>query len=440
MRPIIMTLLIIFSYQSFGNVQQFKLDNGLKIIVEEDHRAPVVISMIWYNIGSADEPGGITGISHALEHLMFKGTKKYPLGVFSKTFTNLGGQINAFTTNDFTAYYEKIAAINLDTSFKLEADRMQNLIIDKEEFNKEIKVIEEERRLRTNDNPQALTFERFLATAHLSSPYHHPVIGWMSDIKQLQVEDARTWYKKYYSPNNATLVVVGDVTASKVRNLAEKYFGKIPKQQLEERKPQIEPPLLGKKIVEIHAPAEVPLLMLGFNCPTLKTTTLKNIHAPYALELIAGILAAGDSGRVNTQLVHGKKVASSIDVYYNLFARYQTEFIIYGSPSESHKPAELKDGILAEIKKLQDELVSDTELKRIKTQIIAQKTFEKDSVFGKALEIGLLETVGLGWQTKDKYVKQINAVNAEEIQQVAKLYFNENNMTEALLIPLSDKE
>ncbi len=440
MRAIIMTLLIIFSYQSFGNVQQFKLDNGLKILVEEDHRAPVAISIIWYNIGSADEPGGITGISHALEHLMFKGTKKYPLGVFSKTFANLGGQINAFTTNDYTAYYEKIAATNLDTSFKLEADRMQNLIIDKNEFAKEIKVIEEERRLRTNDNPQALTFERFLATAHLSAPYHHPVIGWMSDIKQLTVEDARRWHKKYYAPNNATLVVVGDVTASKVYQLAEKYFGKIPKQQIEERKSQIEPPLLGKKSVEIHAPAEVPLLMLGFNCPTLKTRTAKNILDPYALELIAGILAAGDSGRVNIQLVHGKKVASSIDVYYNLYARFQTEFVIYGAPSQSHKPEELKEGILAQIKKLQKELVSDTELKRVKTQIIAQKTFEKDSVFGKALEIGLLETVGLGWQIRDIYVEKINDISAQEIQHVAKLYFNENNMTEALLIPLSNKE
>ena len=435
MRIVLMTLLTLFSWQAFCQVEQFTLDNGLKILVKEDHRAPVAVTMVWYNVGSADEPGGITGTSHALEHLMFKGTKKYPLGVFSKTIAAIGGQENAFTSNDYTAYFEKIAARNLAVSFELEADRMQNLLLDKTEFEKEMRVIQEERRLRTDDNPQALTFERFLASAHLTAPYNHPVIGWMSDLQQMRVSDARTWYQRFYAPNNATLVVVGDVNTANVYALAKKYFGPLKKSPQPERRPQKEPPRLGKKTVDVHAPAQVPLLMLGFTVPTVKTTMPENFIDPYALELIAGILDAGDSGRVSSQLVRGKQIASDIDVSYNLYARYQTEFILYGTPSQSHTPAELREGILTEIKRLQTEPMNEKELQRVKTQIIAQKTFERDSIFGQAMELGLLETIGLGWQTAEKYVDRINTVTIKQIQNTAQHYFQENNMTEALLIP-----
>lgn len=248
MRKILFTLLMVLSCQTFSQVQEFILNNGLKILVKEDHRAPIAVSMIWYNVGSADEPGGITGVSHAIEHMMFKGTEKFPLGVFSKTIAEMGAQANAFTNNDYTAFFEKIDASKLATSFELEADRMNHLLLDANEFAKEIKVIQEERRLRTDDNPQALAFERFLATAHLSAPYHHPVIGWMNDLKQMKVEDVREWYKKYYAPNNATLVVVGDVNPEQVRALAENYFGALPKQPVPERKLKREPPELGKKL------------------------------------------------------------------------------------------------------------------------------------------------------------------------------------------------
>ena len=435
MRFMLLTLLTLLSCQTFSQVREFTLNNGLKIIVKEDHRSPAAVSMIWYNVGSADEPGGITGVSHALEHLMFKGTKKYPLGVFSKTISSLGGQENAFTNNDYTAFFEKIAATNLATSFELEADRMQNLLLDEEEFSKEMKVIREERRLRTDDNPQAMTFERFLSTAHLTAPYNHPVIGWMVDLKQLQARDAGAWYHHYYAPNNATLVVVGDVNPDHVFALANKYFGPLQQHPQTTRRPQMEPPSLGKKTITVHAPGQLPLLMLGFTVPGVTTTTPEKKADPYALEIIASILDAGNNGRLTTQLVRGQQIASDIEIFYNLYARYQTQFVLYGLPSQSNTMVKLKKGILGELNRLKTEPVPMKELQRIKTQIIAQKTFEKDSIFNQAMELGLLETVGLGWKTAEFYVSQINSITPEQLQKTAQRYFQENNMTEALLIP-----
>ena len=325
-------------------------------------------------------------------------------------------------------------------SLKLEADRMENLLLDQAEFDKEINVIQEERRLRTDDNPQALTFERFLATAHLTAPYNHPVIGWMSDLKQMRVSDARDWYQRFYHPNNATLVVVGDVKGTDVYALAKNYFGALGKRPRLERRPQIEPARLGKKSVDVHAPAQVPMIMLGYTVPTVGTTSSKNTMDPYALEVLASILDAGNSARISVNLVRGKQVASNVDVFYNLYARYQTQFVLYGTPSQNHTTGELETGIINEIKRLQTEPVNAKELQRIKTPIIAQKTFERDSIFGQAMELGLLETVGLGWQTAEKYVDRINGVTAEQVQQVAQRYFQENNMTVALLIPSASND
>lgn len=437
MRKILFTLLMVLSCQIFSQVQEFILNNGLKILVKEDHRAPIAVSMIWYKVGSADEPGGITGVSHAIEHMMFKGTEKFPLGVFSKTIAAIGGQANAFTNNDYTAFFEKVDASKLATSFELEADRMNHLILDAHEFAQEIKVIQEERRIRTDDNPQALAFERFLATAHFSAPYHHPVIGWMSDLQQMNVEDLRQWYKKYYAPNNATLVVVGDVNPEQVRLLAEHYFGALPRHTLAERKLQKEPPVLGKKSVHIQAPAKLPLLMLGYSVPSIPTA--QKAYEPYALEVIAGILDAGESSRFAKHLIRGTHVAAGAETYYNLYARYQTQFIIYGTPSQNHTVGDLKKAFLKQLDDLKKNQIDRQELQRIKNQIIAQKTFEKDSVFGQASELGLLETIGLGWQKAGDYTNAIDAVTPEQIQQTAQHYFQGKNRTTALLEPQKQK-
>lgn len=435
MRAAFLFLLVLISCPCFSQVHEFKLDNGLKILVKEDHRAPVAVSMVWYNIGSADEPGGITGISHALEHIMFKGTAKYPLGIFSQTIAAVGGQENAFTNYDYTAYFEKIAADQLPISFELEADRMQNLLLDATEFSKEIKVIREERRLRTDDNPQALAFERYLATAHLSAPYHHPVIGWMSDISQITIQDLKEWYERFYAPDNATLVVVGDVNPEKVRSLAQHYFGKISKKANYQRKSQAEPPSLGPKYTQIDAPAQLPLLMFGYPVPSVKTA--KIAWEPYALEVIAGILDAGESARFAKNIIRGSYIASGADSFYNLYTRHPTQFIFFGIPSQSHTIDEVKAALLKEINRLQTEPVDPTELQRVKTQILAQKTYEKDSIFGQAMELGLLETIGLGWKASEGYIDNINSITAEQIQQAANRYFQEKSMTEARLIPVA---
>lgn len=434
MRTAFLVLLSLLSWQCFSQIHEYKLDNGLKILIKEDHRAPVAVSMVWYNIGSADEPGGITGISHALEHIMFKGTAKYPLGIFSQTIAAVGGQENAFTNYDYTAYFEKIAADQLPISFELEADRMQNLLLDATEFSKEIKVIQEERRLRTDDNPQALAFERYLASAHLSAPYHHPVIGWMSDIGQITIKDLKEWYDRFYAPDNATLVVVGDVNPEKVKDLAQQYFGKINKKANYQRKPQAEPPSLGSKYTQIYAPAQLPLLMFGYPAPSVKTA--KTAWEPYALEVIAGILDAGESARFTKNIIHGSYIASGANTFYNLYTRYPTQFIFFGIPSQSHTVDEVKAALVQEIKRLQTEPVSPAELQRVKTQILSQKTYEKDSIFGQAMELGLLETIGLGWKKSEEYIDNINNISAEQIQQVANRYFQENAMTEARLIPV----
>ena len=416
-------------------IQKYSLDNGLKILVKEDHRAPVVVSMIWYNAGPAADPGGITGVSHALELMMFKGTSQYPLGIFSKTIAALGGQENAMTNYDYTAYFEKIAAVELPVAFELEADRMQNLLLNTHEFNKEIKVIREERRLRTEDNPEAMTFEHYMAAAHLTEPYHHPIIGWMGDLNEMKLDDVKAWYDNFYTPNNATLVVVGDVNGPKVAELANLYFGKLKRRLDYQRKKQIEPTNLGPKFIEIHAPAKLPMLMMGYTVPSA-TTAKKNVE-PYALELAAGILDAGKNARFSKNLIRGSHIASSAQTYYNLYSRYQTQFILLGTPAQNHNHDELKRLFLKEIKRLQNEPISENELERVKTQIIAQKTFEKDSIFGQAMEMGLLETVGLSSETAETFTNKIRRITAQQVQEVAKRYFRDNAITEARLYPSS---
>ncbi|RMG55212.1 MAG: insulinase family protein, partial [Gammaproteobacteria bacterium] len=252
-----------------GRIHQYRLRNGMQVIVREDHRAPVVQSMVWYRVGSSFEHSGITGISHVLEHMMFKGTKRYPGGSFSRIISENGGQENAFTSYDYTAYYQYLAADRLEVALKLEADRMRNLTLAEKDFLKEVEVVKEERRLRTEDNPDALTLERFLATAWMNGPYHNPVIGWMTDLDSLTIEDLKDWYRRWYAPNNAILVVVGDVDPTRVLALARRYFGVLPAEPLSTPKPRTEVEQHGERRITVHAPAEVPYLIMGWKAPHL---------------------------------------------------------------------------------------------------------------------------------------------------------------------------
>jgi zinc protease len=416
-----------------GNVHEYHLDNGLKLIVKEDHRAPIVTSQVWYKVGSGYEHLGITGISHALEHMMFRGTPKYPQGQFSQIISEHGGEQNAFTSYDYTGYYQELAADKLPISFELEADRMQNLSIADADFAKEIQVVMEERRMRTEDNPQRLTFERLLATAFVTNPYHNPVVGWMNDLQTMTAADLRQWYKTWYAPNNAIVVVVGDVKPEAVYELAQKYFGPLKSSKIPVAKPQnpVEP--LEERRVVVKAPGKLPWIMLAYNVPVVKTT--KTAWEPYALDVLSGILSAGNSGRLDTQLVRAKQIATNAGASYNGFSRLDGLFTVEATPAQGHTTDQLKAALLDQLESVKKNLVTPEELQRIKAQVIAQKIYQKDSISAQAQEIGSLEAVGLSWKEGDAYVKNIEAVTAEQVRAVAQKYLVDNRLTVAEFQP-----
>ncbi|UCC56769.1 MAG: insulinase family protein [Gammaproteobacteria bacterium] len=417
-----------------GSVHEYQLDNGLKLIVKEDHRAPVVVSQVWYRVGASYEHDGITGISHVLEHMMFKGTKNHAPGEFSRIISENGGSQNAFTSDDYTAYFQRLEKSRLPVSFELEADRMRNLELTEEEFRKEIKVVMEERRMRTDDKPTSYTYEQFNATAFTSSSYRIPVIGWMNDLENMELADLQEWYERWYAPNNAIVVVVGDVEAEDVLALATQYFGPLKPEKINPPKPRVEPDQEGPRKLTVRQPAEVPYLVVGYKVPVLKTAA--EDWEPYALDVLAGILDGGDSARLARELVRGSQVASSTGASYDLYDRQPSLFLFDGTPSNSHSIDDLQQALLEQIARLQDEPVTDEELGRVKAQVVASNIYEQDSVFYQGMKIGQLESVGLDWQLEDQYVNRINAVTAEQVQAVARKYLVENRRTIAMLDPL----
>ena len=417
-----------------AEVQEFKLDNGLKIVVQEDHRAPVVVSQVWYRAGALDEVNGKTGVAHVLEHMMFKGTKTVPAGKFSRLIAAAGGKENAFTAQDQTTYYQQLEKSNLPLSMKLEADRMANLNLTDEEFAKEIKVVMEERRWRTEDKPQSKVNEQFNSTIYHVHPYGRPVVGWMNDLENMTADDAREWYKTWYAPNNATLVVVGDVNAQEVLKLAKQYFGPLKAHAIPARKPQVEPEQKGERRVIVKAQAKLPYVLMGFHVPTLQDAD-KDVE-PYALEILAGVLNGNASARLNQNLVRQTQIAIDVDAGYDMVQRgRQSIFVLDGTPSEGKSVAELEAAILNEIEKIKTGGVTEEELQRVKAQVIAADVYQRDSMFYQAMQIGNLETAGFSWRILKDYPAKLQAVTAEQVQLVAKKYFNKDNLTVATLDP-----
>ncbi len=414
-------------------VQGFQLHNGLKILVIENHRAPVVVSQIWYKVGGSYEHDGITGLSHVLEHMMFKGTRAHPAGAFSEIIAANGGRENAFTSMDYTAYFQRIANDRLALCLELEADRMHNLLLDEKEFLKEIEVIKEERRLRTDDKPMALAYERFNAVAYTNSPYRHPVIGWMEDLDNLTIEDVRRWYQTWYAPNNATLVVAGDVDAGEVFRLAKKYFAAIPMSTIPGLKPRREARQYGTQRVTVQVPAKVPYLIMGYKAPGLLTA--ENRQDAYALEVLAGLLDGGNSARLSRNLVRGRQIATSAGAGYNLSARHETLLTLSAVPTDAVSLDELEAALRDEVEKLKTTLVSPEELERVKAQVVASTIYQQDSTFYQAMEVGVLETIGLPWSVKDEYVPRIQSVTAEQVREVANRYLLDSRLTVATLLP-----
>jgi len=415
-------------------VQSFTLSNGLKILVIENHRAPVVVSQIWYKVGASYEHDGITGVSHVLEHMMFKGTEAHPSGEFSEIVAANGGDENAFTSQDYTAYFQKIANDRLELCLELEADRMRNLVLEEKDFLKEVEVVKEERRLRTDDKPTALTYERFNAVAYTNSPYRRPIIGWMEDLDTLTIEDVRSWYKTWYAPNNATLVVAGDVQAGDVFRLAKQYFGQLSVSEIPETKPRREAKQYGTQRLTVEVPAKIPYLVMGYKAPVYGQVEDK--WEVYALEVLAGVLDGGDSARLSKNLVRGQQIASSAGASYGMTGRHETLFVLSAIPNDEVAIDVIEFALREEVNVLKTQLADEKELQRIKAQVVAEQVFMQDSTFYQAMEVGTLETIGLPWQLKDEYVENILAVTAEQVKQVANKYLTDDRLTVAVLDPL----
>jgi zinc protease len=417
-----------------AQAQEFRLKNGMKIIVKEDHRAPTVAQMVWYKVGSVDEVNGATGVAHALEHMMFKATKHLKVGEFSSKVAALGGRENAFTSRDYTAYFQQIEKSRLSAVMALEAERMANLRFDPAEFAKEIKVVMEERRWRTDDQPAGLLNEAQNAAAFVAHPYHHPIVGWMDDLEHMTVADVKAWYERWYAPNNATLIVAGDVDAQQVLRLAEKYFGPIPAKKMPVLKPQNEPEQRGIRRVTVKAPAENPYVSLAFKAPALRD--VEKDDDAYALDVLAAVLDGYDNARLNAQLVRTDRVANNVGAGYDDITRGPGIFTLEGTPAAGVSTEQLEAALRAEVTKIAQQGVSEQELQRVKTQLIASQIYKRDSIFGQAMEIGVLEMTGISHKNIDRMLERLKAVSAQQVQAVAKKYFGDDQLTVATLAPL----
>jgi zinc protease len=409
------------------------LSNGMRVIVKSDHRAPVVVSMVWYRIGSVDEVNGATGVAHVLEHMMFKGTKEVPSGEFSRIIAGAGGRENAFTGRDYTGYFQTLHKSQLPLALRLEADRMANIVLSEEEFRREARVVMEERRWRTDDRPRALVYERLMATALMAHPYRHPVIGWMSDIENMRVEYARAFYETWYSPNNAILVIVGDVKPEEVFTLAEQYFGKHPPKNLPARKPQDEPPQLGLKRLTVKAPAELPYVLMAYRVPALRDP--HQDWEPYALEMLANVLDGNDAARFPRTLVRTERLANSAGASYDGIGLGPAMFYLDGVPSDGRTAAQLEEALRREVRKVAEEGVSEDELKRIRAQVVAAHVYQRDSMFFQARQMGSMETSGLSYKTPDVMLEKLKQVTPAQVQEVARKYFGDDQLTVAYLDP-----
>lgn len=417
-----------------AEVAQFQLDNGLMVLVKEDHRAPVVTSQVWYKVGASYEPEGITGVSHILEHMMFKGTAKLKPGEFSKIVARLGGSENAFTSQDYTAYFQNIEASHLGRMFELEAQRMGYLKLDDGEFQKERQVVLEERRMRVEDKPESRLQERFDAIAYDVNPYRRPVIGWQKDIESYQLSELQHWYNQWYSPNNATLVVVGDVKPEAVFALAKEKFGCLPIRPTGSHKPSQELlPVGEKRLVVRDEKAKIQSLMMGYAVPSWKTS--ENKQEAYALEVLAHILDGGSSARLSKELVRGSQQLTQADAGYDLYARLSTQFTLSAVTSEGVTLEQAEGAIKATIAKLVKDGVSDAELKRVLAQVESSYIFGQDSMFYQGMKLGEAATVGIPLTEVDAYLERLRSVTAVQVQAAAQKWLVDDRLTVAYLLP-----
>ncbi len=406
------------SSTSQPNTHSYTLPNGLELIVKEDHRAPVVTVMVWYRVGSIDEPNGMTGISHMLEHMLFKHTKHLTPGEYTELVARYGGRTNAFTSYEYTGYYQEYEASRLPLALELEAERMANLVIHEDEFYREAKVVHEERRQRTDDNPNALAWEKFSAILRPGTGYAHPVIGWQRDIEGFAPSQAQAWYEQWYAPNNAVVVVAGDVEAEHTAKLVQQYFGALEAKPLPHRpKPQLAPPA-GERRLQLKLGVQVPTLLMGWNVPSLATA--ENEKDFYALLMLAGVLDGGYSARIERHIVREQQLAAGAGASYQGIAREDGLFTISATANPGVSLQTLEAKLLEEINTLAKTPPSQEELERVRAQVLANKVFSQDSVCGQAMELGYYAMANIHWQEAEKFADKLANITPEDVSRVAK--------------------
>jgi zinc protease len=410
-------------------VSEHVLSNGLKVILLENHKAPVVTFQVWYRVGSRNEQWGKTGLSHMLEHMMFKGTKKYGPEEFSRIVQENGGDENAFTSTDYTAYFENLSADRIQVSLDLESDRMHGLNLREGDFQTERMVVMEERRLRTEDNPQAYLMEQLEATAFQLQPYHWPTIGWMGNIKNLTLDDLTSYYHTYYNPANAFLVVVGDFSPKKLLADIEKTFGSLSPGVKPEQKKGVDPPQQGERRIILKRQAQLPFILMGYHVPNLRNGD------SYVLEVIATILAGGRSSRFARKFIQEKQLVLDADAENSLLSKDPGLFLISAEPLPGKSTAEVEEAIDGEIIRLQTEPVGEQELRKAKNLLEASFVSSQDSLFFQAMLLARYE-IAQDWRTVDQYLPAINKVTPQDILRVAKQYLVPENRTVAVLVPL----
>jgi len=408
------------------------LSNGISVILLEQHKAPVVTFQIWYRVGSRNEVTGKTGLSHLTEHMMFKGTTKYGKGEFSRMVAKNGGTENAFTSNNYTAYFENLSSDRFELALKLESDRMTDLLIDPKEFELEREVVKEERRLRIEDNPTNFLIEKLYATAFLVHPYHSPVIGWMSDLNALKHEDVVQLYKRYYTPQNAVIVMVGDFKTKEVLPKIKEYFERIPRSSDPPKVNLPEPEQLGERRITIHKEAKLPFVMAGYRVPNFQNPT-----DSFPLSLLANILTSGKSSRLYQTLVYEKELALDIGGDYTDLTTDPELFYLYGVLHPDTEPEAFESALYTQLEQIKKEGVSEFELEKSKNQVEAALIMARDSNFYQAMQLGRIETIGAGIPFYETYLDHIRKVTAEDIQRVARKYLISKNRTVGILFPIT---
>jgi zinc protease len=424
--------------QSPARIEQFTLDNGLTVLVKPDRRAPTAVHMLWVRVGSMDEVDGTSGVAHVLEHMMFKGTPAVPAGEFSRRVAALGGRENAFTSKDYTGYYQQIPSARLEDVMKLEADRFGHSQWIDEEFKKELEVVKEERRMRTEDNPRALMHEAVEATVFTASPYRRPVVGWMSDLQAMTPADAREFFKRWYVPANAVVVVAGDVDVAQVRAWAQKYYGPVPARAVPVRKPREEPVQSGIRRMDFKAPAEQAYVSLSFKVPSLQALDqpqASDVDA-MALTVLSAVLDGYSGARLERALTQGdNRVADSAGSYNGLWGRGPQLFTLEGVPAQGKTAAQVEVALREQVARIARDGVTEAELNRVKTQWVASEVYKLDSIFNQARELGSHWMQGLPLDASEQLIARLRAVTAGQVQAVAGKYFGDDQLTVAVLLP-----